>query len=53
MMNQLERTSFLMKTKGMVSSTPFQVFDLCDASFDDLESEEFLEETLGFGELFI
>jgi hypothetical protein len=32
--------------KGMVSCTPFQVFDFCDASFDDLESEEFLEKPL-------
>jgi hypothetical protein len=32
--------------KGMVSSTPFQVFDLCDASFDDLESKEFSEKHL-------
>jgi len=27
--------------KVMVNCTPFQGFDLCDATFDDLESEEF------------
>jgi hypothetical protein len=32
--------------KGVVSCTPFQVFEFCDASFDDLESEEFLEKPL-------
>jgi hypothetical protein len=32
--------------KGMVSCTPFQFFEFCDASFDDLESEEFLEKPL-------
>jgi hypothetical protein len=32
--------------KNMVSCTLFQVFDSYDASFHDLESEEFLEEPL-------
>jgi hypothetical protein len=32
--------------KGLVSCTPFQVFEFYDASFDDLESEEFLEKPL-------
>jgi hypothetical protein len=27
--------------KGVVSSTPFQAYDLCYASFDDLEAQEF------------
>jgi len=30
----------------MLSCTPFQIFELCDASFHDLESEEFLEKYL-------
>jgi hypothetical protein len=34
------------KDKGMVSCIPFQVFDSYDASFNDLESEEFLEKPL-------
>jgi len=34
------------KDKGMISYTRFQVFELCDASFDDSKSEEFSKKPL-------
>jgi hypothetical protein len=43
----------LHKNKGIINCTPLQVFDLCDAPFDDLGSEEFSEKTLQFGKFFI
>jgi len=42
----IEEIILIHEDKGMVSCTPLQDFDLCDASFDDLESEEFSEKTL-------
>jgi hypothetical protein len=39
-------TSPSHKDKGIVSYTPFQVFDLCNACFNDLENEEFLRKPL-------
>jgi hypothetical protein len=36
----------LQEEKAVVSCTHFQVFDLCGVSFDDLESQEFLEKSL-------
>jgi hypothetical protein len=37
----IEESIHIHEDKGIVTCTPFQDFDLSDASFDDLESEYF------------
>jgi hypothetical protein len=39
--------------KCLVSYTPFQNFEFCDASFDDLEKEKFVEKDPWFGQSLI